>query len=175
MERIVIASNNPVKIQAVRNGFSRIFPDLNFQVDTVLVQSGVSDQPMTDAETMQGAVNRAKNARGERPDADYWVGIEGGIEPHHEEMAAFAWIVVISRTMMGKGRTGTFYLPKSVVDLILEGKELGEADDIVFNRVDSKRESGAIGILTGGVVDRAKLYEHGVLMALVAFKNPQLY
>jgi non-canonical (house-cleaning) NTP pyrophosphatase len=35
--------------------------------------------------------------------------------------------------------------------------------------------AGAIGLLTGNVIDRAKLYEHGVIMALVAFKNPENY
>jgi non-canonical (house-cleaning) NTP pyrophosphatase len=62
-----------------------------------------------------------------------------------------------------------------VVELIRAGKELGEADDIVFNRSNSKQESGAIGILTGEVLDRAGLYEHGVLMSLVSIKNPNLY
>ncbi len=34
--------------------------------------------PMSDAETLMGATNRANNAKKEVPDADYWVGLEGG-------------------------------------------------------------------------------------------------
>jgi inosine/xanthosine triphosphatase len=135
----------------------------------------VLDQPFTDEETLLGAQNRAENARLAVPDADYWVGIEGGIEQMAGEMSAFAWIVVFSQTLMGKGRTAAFFLPPKVVDLIRAGKELGEADDIVFKRSNSKQGSGAIGILTGEVLDRAGLYEHGVLMSLVSFRNPELY
>ncbi len=175
MKKIVIASKNPVKIRAVQNGFGRMFPGLDFSISSVDVPSGVVDQPLTNEETLQGALNRAENARLAVSEADYWVGIEGGIEQMDGEMSAFAWIVVLSQTMMGKGRTGTFFLPPAVVDLIQAGKELGEADDIVFNRRNSKQESGAIGILTGEVIDRAGLYEHGVLMSLVSFKNPDLY
>lgn len=175
MKKIVVASKNPVKIRAVQNGFGRMFPGLDFCISSVDVPSGVVDQPLTNEETLQGALNRAENARLVVSEADYWVGIEGGIEQMDGEMSAFAWIVVLSQTMMGKGRTGTFFLPPAVVDLIQAGKELGEADDIVFNRRNSKQESGAIGILTGEVIDRAGLYEHGVLMSLVSFKNPDLY
>jgi non-canonical (house-cleaning) NTP pyrophosphatase len=58
---------------------------------------------------------------------------------------------------------------------IHRGRELGDADDIVFGKTNSKQENGAIGILTGDVVDRAQLYEHAVILALVRFKNPELY
>jgi inosine/xanthosine triphosphatase len=52
---------------------------------------------------------------------------------------------------------------------------LGEADDIVFGRKNSKTENGAIGLLTGNVINRAELYAHAVVLALVAFKNGELY
>jgi non-canonical (house-cleaning) NTP pyrophosphatase len=85
-------------------------------------------------------------------------------------------VVVLSPAgMAGKGRTGTFFLPPAVAALIQQGKELGEADDIVFAQSNSKQKNGAIGILTGDVIDRAALYEPAVIMALLPFKNPELY
>ena len=90
-------------------------------------------------------------------------------------MAAFAWIVVRSKEMMGKGRTGTFFLPHAVAELIRQGKELGEADDIVFGRSNSKQENGAVGLLTDNAIDRVQLYEHAVILALIPFKNEALY
>ena len=175
MKKIVVASQNPVKVNAVQSGFERMFPSEVFSISTVTVPSGVCAQPASDAETLTGALTRARNAAQTVKDADYWVGVEGGIEDVNGEMTAFAWIVVISEDLVGKGRTGTFYLPSRVSDLIREGLELGEADDIVFKRSNSKQENGAIGILTGNVIDRAKLYEHGVVMSLVPFKNSDLY
>jgi inosine/xanthosine triphosphatase len=175
MKKIVVASQNPIKVNAVQNGFERMFPREVFSVSTVIVPSGVCAQPLSDAETQTGALTRARNAAQIVKDADYWVGVEGGIEDVNGEMTAFAWIVVISEDLIGKGRTGTFFLPSRVSELIREGLELGEADDIVFKRLNSKQNNGAIGILTGNVIDRANLYEHGVVMSLVPFKNSDLY
>lgn len=177
--RIVVASQNPVKVQAVRSGFTRIFPGQGFEIVTVSVPSGVSAQPSTDAETLQGALNRARHAAEIHPQADYWVGVEGGNDQDDEvfagEIFTFAWIVVKSRHRLGKGRTGAFYLPPAVADLVRQGMELGEADDIVFGRSNSKQQNGAIGLLTGDVIDRAGLYEPAVIFALIPFLNPHLY
>ena len=175
MKKVVIASLNPVKKQAVENGFQKMFPEEHFEIDGLQVNSGVKDQPLTDEETFQGAIARARTAREQVTNADYWVGIEGGIEDANQGMQAFAWVVVLSGDRMGKARTGSFYLPQKVADLIRGGMELGEADDIVFRRKNSKKEEGAIGILSGNVIDRTRLYEHGMVLALVPFRNKELY
>jgi inosine/xanthosine triphosphatase len=174
MKRIVVASQNPVKLRATYAGFTRMFPDERFSVEGISVPSDVADQPMTDADTLQGALNRAKNAASAVPHADYWVGIEGGVGLDGDEMQVFAWIVVLAHGLTGKAKTGTFYLPQEVVRLVRQGRELGDADDLVFGRSNSKQQNGSIGILTGDVIDRADYYEPAVIMALVPFKNPHL-
>jgi inosine/xanthosine triphosphatase len=173
--KVIVASANPVKLQAVRLGFQRMFPEQEFQVEQLLGVQGNSSQPRGDRETLQDASHRAERAALLVPQADFWVGVEGGIEDQDTQMAAFAWIVVRSMDRVGKGRTGAFDLPQAVAELVRQGKELGEADDIVFGRSNSKQANGAIGILTGDVIDRAQLYEHAVILALIPFKNPQLY
>jgi len=175
MKKVIIASKNPVKIQSVKNGFEKMFTDQEFEFVGVSVPSGVSDQPFGNDETFLGAKNRADNAFNEFKDADFYVGIEGGIEQVKNEMEAFAWILVKSADKYGKSRTGTFFLPKEVVKLIKEGKELGEADDIVFKRSNSKQANGAVGILTGNVIDRTKYYTESVILSLIPFKNVDLY
>jgi inosine/xanthosine triphosphatase len=173
--KIVVASANPVKLQAVSQGFQRMFPEQEFQIEQLVGVQGNSSQPHGDQETLQDASNRAERAAFLVPQADFWVGVEGGIEEHASQMVAFAWIVIKSKDRVGKGRTGAFYLPQAVAKLVRQGKELGEADDIVFGRSNSKQVNGAIGILTGDVVDRTQLYEQAVILALIPFKNPQLY
>ncbi len=197
MKIIAVASRNPVKLQSALAGFQRMFPGERFVVEPVLTTSGVGDQPFSDAETLQGALHRAQEAARLFPGADYWVGIEGGGEAavipsagagigagsavKHEaasmenEMAAFAWVVVLAQGRLGKARTGAFTLPPAVASLVREGKELGEADDIVFGRSNSKQENGAVGLLTGDVIDRRSFYEQAVILALIPFKNPELY
>lgn len=173
--RVGVASKNPVKSRAVRIGFEHIFPGTAIELRTASVPSGVSDQPMSDAETYRGARQRAEALRGEVPDCDYWVGLEGGIDDGPHGMCAYAWMVVLSPDRLGQARTGTFFLPPRVADLVREGHELGRADDIVFGRTNSKAEEGAIGLLTAGAIDRADLYAHAVALALVPFVNPELY
>jgi inosine/xanthosine triphosphatase len=175
MPLIVVASANPVKLQSALNGFRQMFPAETFTAEGCAVESGVSHQPMTDAETLQGALTRAEAARTVAPHADYWVGIEGGCELMGEELTAFAWVVVCSRAQMGRARTGLFFLPQRVAELVRQGVELGEADDRVFDRTNSKQGNGAVGLLTHDVIDRVRYYEHAVILALVPFKNAQLY
>ena len=175
MPRLVIASTNPVKIAAAATGFRQMFPHEPIESQTIAVESGVSRQPCTDAETLTGALNRAANAQQAIPAADYWIGIEGGIEDDGAEMLAFAWIVVRSRDRIGKGRSGAFVLPSAIADLVRHGKELGEADDLVFSQANSKQAAGAVGLLTDNVINRAQLYEHAMILALIPFKNEALY
>ena len=176
MKNVVVASTNPVKINATLLGFSKMFPDETFGVQGVSAPSGVPDQPMSEEETIQGATNRVENVSKLAPNADYWVGIEGGLEEVNGDMLAFAWMIVKSKDgKYGKGRGPTFLLPKKVVELIKQGKELGEADDIVFGHTNSKQASGAVGILTGDVLTRTTLYEPAVILALIPFKRPNLY
>lgn len=175
LKTIVVASTNPVKIAAALAGFRAMFPAETFEAHGVSVPSGVSDQPMSDGETLTGAANRADQARTAAPDADYWAGIEGGIEEQHGQMWAFAWVVILdSDGKIGRGRTGAFTLPAEIAVLVRQGVELGEADDRVFGRLNSKQGNGAVGILTGDVIDRARYYEHAVALALIPFMNPRL-
>jgi inosine/xanthosine triphosphatase len=176
MKKIIVASKNPVKLTATLSGFTRLFPDEGFEIEGVSVASDVRDQPLSDAETLAGACGRVRNARRSYPNADYWVGLEGGIEKKGDEMEAFAWIVVESKDgLTGKGKTGVFFLPQRVAALINDGMELGEADDIVFGQTNSKQAGGAVGLLTDNVIDRASYYSEAVVFALIPFKNPEFY
>ncbi len=175
MPVVAIASHNPVKLAAARQGFTSAFSDQEFTFIPVSTSSGVSEQPFSDPETLSGAEERARQASLALPDADYWVGIEGGVEEHPCGMAAFAWVVVRGAAQTGRGRSAAFFLPAAVAALVRQGMELGAADDLVFGRSNSKQANGAIGLLTGDVIDRAALYIPAVVMALIPFKNPELY
>jgi len=173
--KIIIASSNPIKINATKLAFEQMFPNKVFQFEGVSISSDISDQPMSNNETLKGAINRSNNAKLEYMDADYWIGIEGGVEKKGNEMQVFAWIFIQSKEMEGKARTATFDLPKKIIELIDSGMELGDADDIIFNRKNSKQKNGAVGILTKDLIDREKYYTHAIIMALIPFNNLDLY
>lgn len=170
---IVVASKNPVKIEATKLGFETYFA--SFVVSGVEVESGVPDQPMSNEETLIGARNRAANAKKAYPAADCWVGIEGGIERAENGITAFAWVVVLSAEKKGESRTTSFQLPPKVARFIEQGYELGIANDMIFKKENSKQKSGAVGILTGDKLTRAELYRQAVQLALIPIVNPNLY
>ena len=102
------------------------------------------------------------------------MGIEGGCSYEDNNLFAFAWAITVSKEKTGCGKTSLFQLPKEIQKLIEQGVELGEADDLVFNRKNSKQKDGAVGILTGGLVDRSKYYKEAVVMSLIPFINKKL-
>ena len=182
---IAVGSQNPVKVEAALQGFQAMFPDRSFRAKGFATPSGVSDQPMSCEETFQGAHNRATRLKTLAPKADYWVGIEGGIEviptpasmTHSQDiMFANAWIVILtSAGQQAAGRSGSFALPTKVQDLVNSGVELGHANDQVFEQHNSKHSGGAVGSLTGGMVSRTDLYVHAMALTLVYLKQPELY
>ena len=75
--KIAVGSTNPVKIGSVREAFERAFGEV--EVIGVEVSSGVSDQPWGEEETRLGARNRARAVLTKVVDAEYGVGLEGGV------------------------------------------------------------------------------------------------
>lgn len=175
-QKIIVASKNPVKINAAKLGFQDMLQSTRIEVEGVSVPSGVSDQPMDSQETYQGAVNRAVAARKACPDANFWIGIEGGIEKTALGTEVFAWVYLIDEEgNEGKAQTASFYLPPKVIELIDQGMELGEADDVVFKDNNSKQKGGSVGILTNGLIGRTDYYRTAVALALIPIIKKELY
>ena len=82
----------------------------------------------------------------------------------------------VAQDKWGVARTASFPLPKRIVALMEEeGMELGDADDVVFQRQDSKKNDGSVGILSHGVINRSEYYQHALVLALIPLRNPTLY
>ena len=172
--KVIVASNNPVKINATRKAFEAVFDqDLSFHGASI--PSDVADQPMSDEETLRGALNRTNGARENFPEAAYWVGIEGGVDQLGEEMYTFAWIVVQSTDRLGKAKSASIPLAPLVVKRLQNGEELGLINDDIFGQQDSKKIGGAAGLLTRNLLSREKIYREAIILALVPFMNEELY
>jgi len=175
MKKVIVTSGNPVKLEATKRGFEKMFPEGKFEFIIMSSPSDVPEQPVGDEETFQGAKNRIRNAQKKNPEAEFYVGIEGGIDLKEKATEVFAWIIVESKGKIGKSRTATFCLPEKMNDLLKEGKEVGEVSDIISGIKNSKQKGGSVGILTNGIIDRTKYYEDSVALALIPFKNETLY
>ena len=135
------------------------------------VSSGVRPQPLSDAETLQGALNRVQHAAHLVPRADYWVGIEGGVERTPGEHGSLCLDRDSSTPSPQESRTGTFGVPEEVAALVRQGYQLAAAVEQAYQHTQVKSTTGAVGVLTEGVIDRVQLYEHAVVLALVPFKH----
>ena len=166
---VVIASKNPAKIAAVDSAFSACFPTQSFHFVGLQVPSDVPDQPMSDHETHQGALNRVKNAKVAMQDADYYVGLEAGIEGS----MTFAWMVIESHSQRGESRSASLMLPPEVLQKLTQAHELGDVMDEVFATQNIKQKGGAISLLTQGQLTRSSVYHQALILALAPFVNPE--
>ena len=141
--KVLIGSKNPTKVNAVSSAFKKAFPELLVSFIKTSAPSNVSDQPIGDVETKKGCTNRL-NYIYKKEVADFYVSIEGGVSFEKKNLFAFAWVFIKSKGLLSKSKTGMFLLPKEIKDLIEQGKELGEADDLVFNRKNSKKKMGLL-------------------------------
>ncbi|WP_158781904.1 inosine/xanthosine triphosphatase [Pantoea sp. BAV 3049] len=167
MYHVVAATINPAKIKAISLAFSDIFGEGSCHIEGVQVDSGVALQPLTNAETRTGARQRVMNARQVRPEADFWVAIEAGIE----EDTAFAWMVVENHKLRGESRSASFTLPAIVMKGIHEGRELGEEMARLTGIDNIKQKGGAIGAFTAGHLTRTSVYHQALILALCPFHN----
>ena len=75
----------------------------------------------------------------------------------------------------GVGGSMAIPLPPVVAAMVQAGTELGAAMDAVATLVDTKRRTGAVGILTAGLIDRQRAYEPLITYALAPFLAADYY
>jgi len=173
MVKVLVGSENPVKIEATKEAFSKFFREV--EVLGISVNPKVSSQPVNE-ETFEGAKNRAfelKRMNEERKlNANFFVGIEGGIIKLYAKWFSFGVICVMNKDgKIGYGITAMFQIPEKIVMELLSGKELGEVMDEITGENNIKRKEGAVGILTKRVINRKDLYYQAVVIALIPFLN----
>lgn len=175
--KVLVGSDNPIKIDAVKEAFSLHFED----VDVIArpVDSNVSDQPINN-EAYIGARNRARRLHElnntEKLGAEFCVGIEGGIMQIYEKWFAFGCMCVIDEhNNEGFGTSAHFELPEEVTKRLINREELGDVMDDIMKRKNTKQNLGAIGFFTNGVMNRKELYVPGLIAALVPFNHREMY
>lgn len=153
---IIIGSNNPTKIKAVKN----VFPEANLKAFPA--HSGVSAQPFSDEETRQGAVNRAMECA-KSADGGYGIGLEGGVMYLGRELFLCNWGALAApdgRIFTGSG--ARVLLPEDIRKGLESGKELGELMDDFAERQEVRMNEGAIGIFTNDRISRMDMFTHVV-------------
>jgi inosine/xanthosine triphosphatase len=171
---VAVGSLNLAKIEATRLAFVALRPGQIQDVRGYEVSSGVAAQPMTDAQAIRGARNRAVGAIA-LAECDYGVGIEGGLQQTEGSWFNSGWAVVVDRGgREGVGSSLRMQVPLALMELVLAGQELGEACDLVFGRSDAKRAEGFVGLMTGNAIHRTGALCDAVIAAFTPFLHPAL-
>jgi inosine/xanthosine triphosphatase len=156
---------------AVEDAFVRVWPG-PWIVTGFRVDSGVSDQPLNEDETVRGAWNRARAALA-ASDVDFGVGLEGGIVNTNMECR---WIVVIGRDgRTGVASTGRIMLPPMFAEAMRDGATLDELCARQLGVEDAGKAAGYFGLVTNGAVPRPAAYRDAVAFALAPFVHPVLF
>jgi inosine/xanthosine triphosphatase len=170
--RVHVGSNNPIKAQAVKNVFERVFGPT--EVRLLSVESGVPGQPFDD-DTVRGACERARKAL---QDADFGVGIEAGLIWNRELKLYFdvQFCAIISQDgKLTVGHGSGFVYPPRVIEEVLQGRTVGEVMSELTGIEKIGHKGGAIGYLSKNLLTREQLTEQAVLMALIPRIRPELY
>ncbi|PLR83826.1 MULTISPECIES: DUF84 family protein [Bacillus] len=154
--KVIIGSKNPAKVSAVQQAFA------NFQAKVIStdVPSGVREQPFSDDETIEGAVNRAILAL-ETGECDIGIGLEGGVQESSSGLLLCNWGAFVQQEkppiIAGGAR---FVLPEEISQRLRAGEELGPVMDDYAKKTNVRKNAGAVGIFTSGLVDRAAMFSH---------------
>ncbi|MFJ8245839.1 DUF84 family protein [Peribacillus asahii] len=165
--RVAVGSKNPAKVEAVMKVFSEA------EVLSLSVESGVSAQPFSDEETIEGAVNRAKNCL-QHSDAEIGIGLEGGVVQTKQGLFLCNWGAMTTRDggvwVAGGAR---IVLPDVVAKRLEQGEELGPVMDDFTQKANIHKKEGAIGVFTNERMTRVKMFEHIMSMLLGQYEYHQ--
>ncbi len=172
--RVQIGSSNVVKAEAARQVFARLYPQERLEVRLTPVESGVPEQPLG-AQVAQGAKQRAEGALGQ---ADYGVGIEAGLIWNEVFRVYFdvQFCAILDRAgRLTVGHGSGFVYPPEIITRVQAGRTVGQAMAELSGIEEIGHQMGAIGYLSRGLLDRTRLTEQAVLMALVPRIRAELY
>jgi inosine/xanthosine triphosphatase len=171
---ILVGSTNPVKINAAKAAIGQYFPEAMIQCSGMHAPSLVPEQPMTEAQTRLGAINRALYCQ-QQAQADFYVAIEGGVDNFEYGAATFAYLVILHQDKQAIGRSAQLPLPNSVYQALVAGEELGHVMDKLFNTHNIKQKGGAIGLLTQGLASREDNYTQALVLAMAPLINQDFF
>ncbi|BCB05314.1 DUF84 family protein [Bacillus sp. KH172YL63] len=162
--KIAIGTQNPAKVQAIQKAFSQLYEQAEFEA--LQAESHVSEQPLSDEETIEGALNRARGVL-ESTGSEIGIGLEGGVSDSTDGMILCNWGALVdsngNEIIAGGARIP---LPEEISAKIQEGYELGPLMDDYTKRTGISKKEGAIGVFTNDLITREAMFMHVVLLLI---------
>ena len=173
-----IGSKNKQKVDALKE-ILKEYPDfLNAEVLPKDASSNVSDQPKSLDETIQGAMNRAKNSF---DDCEYGVGLESGLMKVPETKTGYmdtTVCAIFDGKIFHLGLSSCFEYPPKVLEYMLKNNENASNTFRQLGFTDKEyigHQEGIIGVLTKNRLDRKEYTKQAIRTALIHLENKDLY
>lgn len=185
---IAVGSTRKPKLAAVSEALGQIAallsPETSFEIVGIEVETGVSHTPASPEELMRGARQRAEElqsiAKQSGAGWNYFVGLEGGLDPIEENgrqrVFLESWAYVSNGHRGHFGRSGAVELPQVLADqVLLQGAELSAAIDEFVRQSGIRDAQGAWGVLSANRITRQESFRIAVIAAFAPFYNEKLY
>lgn len=177
IKTIAIGSKNPVKLNAVKFAFEKLWRSDLFiiSVDEPAMR-GISHQPLSKEEALQGAKNRADYCFEMHPEIDIAFGVEGGVFFNEKKDKCFLFGVVYARDKDGYENfsyTWDALLPNVVRDRLLAGEELGPVMNQILHKDDIGKTLWTFWVLSNGVIQRTESFMINTVSTLVPRINKE--
>ena len=185
MSKLIIAvgSTRRPKLDGARDAIALLAPLLDpaaeFEIAGVEAPSGVRGTPLSRAEMMAGARNRAEYLRNlalEKSEPwHYFLGVEGGLDVIHEGGKQWVflenWAYVLDASGRDSfGQSGAVAVPGALAKSVMEdGLELADAVDNFAGGSGIRDGNGAWGVLTSDLVTRRDAFRIAVVNAFAPF------
>ena len=130
-------------------------------------------EAMSDEYTRRLCMGRLEAARAAKPQADFWIGTQAGLEWRSKHEIWASWYIAIrerSCQTLGMSRTASFVLPEKLGLELLHGVDVATATAQCWHTpLKAAEKWGLSGLLTFKRLPVRDLLAQGCLLALVPF------
>ena len=188
--KIILGSENPIKLGAVRYVLQEYGME-NPVVFPTKIDSGVSNQPKSLEETIQGSINRSQKAsklhKHKKSVGFLSFGLEGGLMKIPDELKSVLYPTEFMNVLACSiydgnslyfGLSSGFMIPRNMSDLITQNNMEMEEAALKLGYTEEPEigeAEGLIGILTKNKLVRLDLAKQSVLIALSHLDNKEMY
>jgi inosine/xanthosine triphosphatase len=138
--------------------------DKTFKIVQVQADSGVSDQPISEEETIKGAKTRAKNAY-KSGKYELAIGLEGGLVKHNKLYHLICIACIYNGKKYFLGISKSLPLPQKVSSAIEDGVEFGEQIRIYANSLENMHDQ------IHEIISRKKSFTSAINVAFSKLQN----
>lgn len=163
--KIILGSTSESKKQIVKEVFD------NFKLDCEIIQTEVSsditDQPLNEVVTVQGSINRAKNASKRNNDFNFTIGLEGGLDI----VANKGYFLVCAAALYDRnnvyvGVSSKLQLPQEVSIGIEKGQQFG---DLIRKYSEEHDNDIDMNVILNELISRRKSFAEALTNAYLTY------